>query len=210
MTLPFFHPATLKTGSAIDRIVNIERVRRLGLFGIVTPVVGFTLILLAISTAPWFSWTGNALSDLGVRGLTATIFNGGLMATALSMMAFSAGVWELTDGSTLGRAGSGALFLAAFFLMGIGIFPETVEPHHLVFSVAFFVALPVSMFVLSAHMIRSGMKDLGYLSVAAGIVAALIWALEWDGVAIPEAVSALMAAVMSVVLGYRMRKWGKD
>jgi len=190
--------------------VNIERVRRLGLFGIVTPVVGFTLILLAIRTAPWFSWTGNALSDLGVRGLTATIFNGGLMATALSMMAFSAGVWEFTDGSTLGRAGSGALFLAAVFLMGIGVFPETVEPHHLVFSVAFFVALPVSMFVLSAHMIRSGMRDLGYLSVAAGIVAALIWALEWDGVAIPEAVSALMAAVMSVVLGYRMRKWGKD
>ena len=74
---------------------------------------------------------------------------------------------------------------------------------------AFFVALPISRFVLSAYMIRSGMRDLGYLSVAAGIVAALIWALEWDGVAIPEAVSALMASVMSVILGYRMRKWSK-
>jgi len=189
--------------------LNSRLVRLLGAFGIITPILGFAMISLAISTAPWFSWTGNALSDLGVRGLTATIFNGGLMATALSMMAFSAGVWELTEGSTLGRAGSGALFLAAVFLMGIGVFPETVEPHHLVFSVAFFVALPVSMFVLSAHMIRSGMRDLGYLSVAAGIVAALIWALKWDGVAIPEAISALMASVMSVVLGYRMRKWGE-
>ena len=186
--------------------MNVGRVRRLGLFGIVTPVVGFTLILLAISTAPWFSWTENALSDLGVSGLTATIFNGGLMATALSMAAFSIGVWELTEGSTIGRAGSGALFLAAAFLFGIGVFPETVRPHHFIFSVAFFVALPVSMFVLSAHMIRGGMRDLGYLTVASGIVAALIWALEWDGVAIPEAVSALMAAVMSVILGYRMTK----
>jgi hypothetical membrane protein len=125
------------------------------------------------------------------------------------MMVFSIGVWELTEGSTLGRAGSGALFLAAFFLLGIGVFPETVEPHHLIFSVAFFVALPVSMFVLSAYMIRSGMRELGYLSLAAGIVAALIWALEWDGVAIPEAVSAIMASVMSIILGNRMRKWSK-
>ena len=186
--------------------MNVERVRRLGLFGIVTPLVGFSLIFLAISTAPWFSWTGNALSDLGVSGLTATIFNGGLMATALCVMAFSIGVWELTEGNIVGRAGSGALFLAAVFLFGIGVFPETVKPHHIMFSVAFFVALPVSMFVLSAYMIRGGMRDLGYLSVAAGIVAALIWALGWDGVAIPEAVSALMAAVMSVVLGYRMMK----
>ncbi len=189
--------------------MNVERVRRLGLFGIVTPLVGFFLILLAISTAPWFSWTGNALSDLGVSGLTATIFNGGLMATALCMMAFSIGVWELTEGNTVGRTGSGALFLAAVFLFGIGVFPETVEPHHLIFSVAFFIALPGAMVGLSAYMIRSGMKDLGYLSVAAGSVAALIWALEWDGVAIPEAVSALMTSVMSVILGYRMRKWDK-
>lgn len=187
--------------------MNIVKVRRLGVFGILTPLVGFSVIFSAISTAPWFSWTGNALSDLGVSGLTAAIFNYGLRATALCLGVFSAGVWELTEGKSLGRTGAGALFLAAVFLFGIGVFPETVKPNHYVFSVAFFVALPVSMFFLSAHMIRSGMRDLGYATVAAGVVAALIWTLEWDGVAIPEAVSALMAAVMSVILGYRMMRW---
>lgn len=189
--------------------MNVERIRRLGFFGIVTPVVGFTCIFLAISTAPWFSWTKNALSDLGVSGLTASIFNGGLIISAMCMMTFSAGVWEFTKKSLRGKAGSGSLFLAAFFLLGIGMFPETIKPHHYIFSVAFFVTLPISMLILSTYMMRGETQNLGYLTIVGSIVAILVWTLEWDGVAIPEAVSALMAAIMSIILGYRMMKLEK-
>jgi len=51
---------------------------------VVAAVVAFGAILTATLVAPWFSWTGNALSDLGHHDrATATVFNGGLMAAGL-------------------------------------------------------------------------------------------------------------------------------
>jgi hypothetical membrane protein len=122
------------------------------------------------------------------------------------MMAFSLGVWEYTNDSLRGKTGSGSLFLAAFFLLGIGVFPETIKPNHFIFSVAFFVTLPIAMLILSSYMIKKEIKNLGYLSIAGGIIAAFVWTFKWDGVAIPEAISAFMAAIMSISLGYRMMK----
>lgn len=190
--------------------MNVKLVRVSGWFGIISPILGFAMIFLAIGTAPWFSWTENALSDLGVRGLTAVIFNSGLILTAASMMAFSLGIYELTRGSLIGRGGFAALFAASVFLAGIGFFPETMEPHHLYFSVAFFVALPVSLFLMGGFMLGRGMRAFGMLTIASAIVAALVWTPNWDGVAIPEAASALSAGIWSAVLGLHMRSTEMD
>ena len=167
---------------------------------------GFAMIFLAIGTAPWFSWEANALSDLGVEGFTATLFNGGLTMTAAVMSLFSLGIYEYTKGDRLGLAAFVVNLASAFFLAGIGFFNENVRPHHYIFSVAFFVALPLSMFLMGAYLLRKGTRDLGQLSVAAGAIGCLIWALTWDGVAIPEAVSAGAAGIWSMALGYRMTR----
>ncbi len=43
--------------------------------GIVTPIVAFVCILTSITSYPAFSWTNNALSDLGVvPGITSFPF----------------------------------------------------------------------------------------------------------------------------------------
>ena len=186
--------------------MNARLVKLFGWFGIITPVFGFAMIFLAISTAPWFSWEANALSDLGVEGFTATLFNGGLMMTAAVMAMFSLGIYEYTKGDKLGLAAFVVNLASAFFLVGIGFFNENVRPHHYIFSVAFFVALPLSVLIMGAYLLRKGTRDLGQLSVAAGAVGCLIWALTWDGVAIPEAVSAGAAGVWSMALGYRMTR----
>ena len=47
--------------------------------GILGVVVVYPLILLAISYYPNFSWFNNALSDLGVKGISAIIFNASLI-----------------------------------------------------------------------------------------------------------------------------------
>ncbi len=185
----------------------MKLVRLFGWFGIVTPVLGFLMIFLAISTAPWFSWQGNALSDLGVEGLTAAIFNGGLIMTGSVMAVFSLSVYEFGKEDWLGRAGFRLLLLACIFLLGIGVFPETAGGIHLQFSVAFFVALPVAIIVNSVYMIRQGHRNLGVLGIAAGVVAISIWVLPWEGVAIPEAVSAASAGVWSTVVGIWMVKY---
>ena len=181
-------------------------IRLFGYFGILAPIVGFLVIYAAVASAPWFSWTENALSDLGVEGVTATIFNYGFMATAGMIAAFSRGLQGFTDGDRVGRIGSSLFLLAAVFLFFIGVFPETAGRIHFYFSVAFFVTLSVTVMVLSVYMLRQGMKGEGVAVLAAGLISAMIWTLNWDGVAVPEAISALMMAVTSVIFGYRMTR----
>ncbi|MFB6186041.1 MAG: hypothetical protein ABEI86_04135, partial [Halobacteriaceae archaeon] len=58
--------------SILDRLWKFT-----GIFAIIT---GFGGILLAILVSPWFTWTGNALSDLGNPARASSIFfNGGLI-----------------------------------------------------------------------------------------------------------------------------------
>jgi hypothetical membrane protein len=187
--------------------VNIKLIRLFGWFGIITPIVGFGMIFIAISTAPWFSWEMNALSDLGVEGLTAALFNGGLMMTAAVMAVFSLGIYELGKEDRLGKISFILLIWVCLFLVGIGLWPETAGSIHLEVSIAFFVTLPVAMIVNSISLIRRGHRELGSLGIAAGAVAIVIWTLNWEGVAIPEAVAAASAGIWSVVTGAWMTKY---
>ena len=187
--------------------MNVKLVRLFGWFGIFTPVLGFGMIFLAISTAPWFSWQANALSDLGVEGLTASIFNSGLMMTAAVMAVFALGIYELVKDDRLGKIGFITLIWACIFLVGIGWFPETAGGIHTEISIAFFVTLPVAMIVNAVSFIRRGHRELGALGIAAAAVAIAIWTLNWDGVAIPEAVSAASAGGWSIVTGAWMTRY---
>jgi len=184
--------------------MNANLVRWFGYFGIIAPIFGFAMVFAAISTAPWFNWTENALSDLGVEGLTAIIFNDGLGMTACLLALFSLGVYEMTKMDIYGKASFVLLFAAAVFLLFIGVFPETAGRIHTYFSVAFFVTLPISGWAFAAHAWRRGMRNMAYLSIASGVIATLVWLPSWDGVAIPEAVSALSMGIWSEVLGYWM------
>ncbi len=190
--------------------LNVKLVRLFGWFGVFTPVLGFSMIFLAISTAPWFSWQGNALSDLGVEGLTAAIFNGGLVMTGSVMAVFSLSVYEFGKEDRLGKAGFALLLLACILLMGIGVYPETAGRIHLQVSVAFFVTLPVAIIVNSVYLMRRGNRELGALGIAAGAVAIAIWTLPWDGVAIPEAVSAASAGVWSTATGFWLARYVEE
>jgi len=76
--------------------MNLEAVVWLkisGACGILTPIVAFTCIFLAIASYPEFSWTGNALSDLGVQeGVTAVLFNSGLIFSGILALIFASGL----------------------------------------------------------------------------------------------------------------------
>ena len=186
--------------------MNVKLVRLFGVFGIIAPIVGLTVISLAIWTAPWFSWTGNALSDLGVEGFTAAVFNAGLAMTGAVMMVFSLSIHEFTKGDTRGQAGFVLLLAASISLIGIGAFPETAGPVHYYLSVAFFVALPLSLLALSIHLITNSMRNIGLFTAAAGAVAALVWVPRWSAAAVPEALSSLAVGLWSAVLGTWMTR----
>ena len=182
-----------------------------GISGILAPLVAFTFISLAIVYSPQFSWTENALSDLGVQeGVTAILFNYGLIIVGILALVFASGLFA-SQRMMLGRIGAFILILAALALMAIGVFPENVKPTHYYVSVGFFVLLPISILVLSATFLLMAKVKLGLFTFLVAAVAAAAWIIHWtipfgSGVAIPEALSAVSASTCSIVLGFKMLK----
>lgn len=165
----------------------------------------FTLISLAIHYSPWFSWAKNALSDLGVKGLAAVIFNSALMIGGVLTFVFAVGLREALSNGVLGKVGSFLLVLDAVALFLIGVFPETAGVIHLYVSLAFFVLLPTSLLLIGAAMVRIFNAKLGLFTIATGLAAIVVWMLPYDGgVAIPEALASAVACVWIVVLGVKL------
>ncbi len=188
---------------------NVNWLKISGVCGTIAPIVAFTFILLAILNFPQFSWTGNALSDLGVQeGVTAILFNSGLVIGGILALVFASGLFVLQK-TMLGRIGVFIFVLAALAFMAIGVFSENAEPTHYYVSVTFFVLFPISMLVIGAAFLLTAKLKMGFFTFLAAIVAALIWTIQWtigfgSNVAIPEALSALSALMWLMVLGFKM------
>jgi hypothetical membrane protein len=201
------------------------RLRISGICGILTPVVAFIFISLAINSAPEFSWMKNALSDLGViSGATATLFNYGLIGSGILGFVFATSLFRVmrffeifsADGKPhipIDRGLGGALIfsLACLALIAIGVFPENVRYLHTLASIAFFVLLigALGRFGIGFWQVRQ--KPLAVFTLMLSIVAVAPWLLLFvvryvSGVAIPELISAVAGGVWAAVFGYKMLK----
>ena len=180
--------------------------------GIVAPIVAFTCILTAIASYPEFSWTNNALSDLGIiSGITGPVFNFGLYCSGLFVLKFAAFGLFKYFGSWVGKIGALSFAATGLALMGIGFFPEDVAPYHYLFSVAFFVLLPISLFIITGAFAFKRQTKMALFTLLTAAAAATPWILQFtihyvSGVAIPEFASALAGSAWTIVLGYKMLK----
>jgi hypothetical membrane protein len=179
--------------------------------GIVAPIVAFVCILTAIASYPQFSWTNNALSDLGVApGITASLFNFGLLASGILAFNFAIfGLYSYFGKSWVGKIGSVVFAAATLALIAISVFNEHFSPTHYLVSVAFFTLAPIALFILTVAFWICRMRGLAGFTVAVGIVAALPWLLLFGynyvpGVAIPEFLSGLAVSAWAIVLGIRI------
>jgi hypothetical membrane protein len=185
--------------------MNLKVLRLAGFFGIVMPLFGLLIIGMSIWLSPWFSWTGNALSDLGgAEGFEAIVFNSGLAMTAALMMMFSTGLFEMTKGDLIGQIGSGVHLLSALLLLAIGLVNINIEPWHNYVSVGFFIALPLSALIIGYFCFRKKMRFYTLLAWGTAILAAVIWFLPWSSIAIPEALSVSYLCVWQLILAYWM------
>lgn len=186
------------------RVMNLKVLKLCGFFGMVTPLFGLFIVAASIWAAPWFSWTANALSDLGAEGFESVLFNSGLPMTAALMMMFSAGLFEMTKGDLIGQAGSALHLAASVLLIGIGVANINVEPWHYYVSVGFFVTLPLAVAAIGLFCYRKRMRFYAPLAWGAAVLAAGIWLLPWPSVAIPEALSVSFISIWQILLAYWM------
>jgi hypothetical membrane protein len=182
-----------------------------GILGIAAPVIAFTCTLLSISFYQSFSWTANALSDLGVEnGFSAPLFNFGLILSGILALLFVTGLFKFMHEGTTGRVGAFILGSATIALTSIGIFPENVKLAHYFASVAFFVIFPISMFAIAAAFMHERKMKMGLFTIAVAIIAGVPWIIQFvfqyfPNVAIPETISALSAAAWAMVQGFNMQ-----
>jgi hypothetical membrane protein len=179
--------------------------------GIIAPIVAFVCILIAIASYPIFSWTNNALSDLGVvSGVTASLFNFGLLASGILAFNFALfGLFTYFGKSWVGKIGSIIFAAATLALIAISVFNENFSPTHYLFSVAFFTLAPIALFILTFGFWLNHQRGIAAFTVAVGVAAALPWIMLFTfnyvpNVAIPEFLSALAVSVWAVFLGKKM------
>ena len=181
--------------------------------GIATPILAFTCILTAIASYPAFSWTNNALSDLGIiPGFTGAVFNFGLYSSGLFFFNFAVfGLLKYLGNDWIGKIGAVTFIATGLALTGIGVFPENAVPYHYLFSLAFFILLPISLLVITGAFASKRQAKMALFTLLTAAATALPWILYFSihyvsGVAIPEFASALSGSVWLVVLGYKMFK----
>jgi len=185
----------------------ISKLKIAGVCGVVAPVVVLLSVAIAIFLAPRFSWSNNAISDLGTGGTAATVFNSGLVVGGVLLMIFAAGIFGSFRGKVAGQVGGVLLFLTSVALVGVGVFPVTTSVHIYV-SGAFFGLFFISLLVVGASMILGKQtRKFGYISILVAILAALPWvgwAFWMGGLAIPEAISVILAFVWVIVMGIKL------
>jgi hypothetical membrane protein len=191
---------------------TIDTYRRIGASsGIIAPIIAFVCILTAIASYPVFSWTNNALSDLGVvPGITASLFNFGLLASGILAFNFAIfGLFAYFGKSWVGKIGSVVFAASTLALIAISVFNENFSPTHYLVSVAFFTLAPIALFILTFGFLLSHQRGMAVFTVLVGVAAALPWLLLFafnyvPNVAIPEFLSGLAVSVWAVVLGKKM------
>jgi len=183
-----------------------------GICGLTAPIVAFTCIISAIASYAPFNWVTNALSDLGVQaGVTAPIFNVGLVISGFLFLVFSIGLFRSESKNVIGKIGFFILCLACVSLVCIGIFNESFKPIHFYVSVAFFVFMPVSLLILVGSFWHAGHQKLSLFTLAIGLAAATPWMLQYSvhyvsNVAIPEFVSGFAGALWTAILSVKTLK----
>jgi hypothetical membrane protein len=196
-----------------DRTRALERIGASS--GILSPIIGFVCIITAIATYPSFSWTNNALSDLGVvPGITASVFNFGLIASGL--LAFNFAIFGLyvyfsNIKNNVGKIGSDLFASGALALIAIGVFNENYSPTHYLVSVAFFTLMPIALFIITYSFLLTHQGKIAAFTVLTGFAAAAPWILQFTfnyvpNVAIPEFLSGIIISVWTVTLASKMLK----
>lgn len=166
--------------------------------GVASPAVAIGGILLATLLDPTFSWTGDALSDLGIRPSSALAFNGALILGGLLGVPYAHLLFERTRRAVAVAFGAGTLCLA-----GVGLFPIG-SALHAPTAIGFFLLATVAMAVDGVAR-RSEATGRATLGLAAGhVVSWVTWGAGlWSvsGLALPEFVGALIVAAWIWRLG---------
>lgn len=174
--------------------------------GILGPLVALSLTVLDTAISPWFTWTGNALSDLGVHEYSY-LFNYSLIFEGIMNFFFAFGLYQAHG---IRKSTVAFLMISGFSLSMVGIFVETYHIYHLTFALIYFILFPISI-ILFSRQISTGNRSqaaVGYLFAAISLITIVIGILiDFGalgsislGLAIPEVIEAVLLGAWSIYI----------
>lgn len=158
------------------RAATLSARRAAGVVLFVLAAQFMTVIMLAASIAPAYDFNAAAISDLGVIGSTALVFNGSLVAVA---------VLNIVGGYLFYRSHHRAWILALFVLaglgaLGVGLFPLDSGGPHGLFALVAFVAFNLEAIAVAA-VVSGPMKAISVLAGVVGLAFVVLMAIGDSG-----------------------------
>ena len=151
-------------------------------------------VLVATGLDPTFSWSHDALSDLGVRPASALPFRLGLLLGGLLGTVYGIGIWK--QGTTTPTKSVGILFAgSASSLAGVGVFVIG-HPLHQPAAIGFF-GLAMLAFATDGVSRETRSATVTLILLVALIGSWVTWAYGlWPGpgLALPEMIGAVIVA----------------
>lgn len=160
--------------------------------GLLGPLIAFVSISIAVTYSPWFSWSRNALSDLGhsLESSAAPVFNLGLAFSGTLIVIYSVtSLYKKTKSSWF------ILAMTGFFLILVAVFDEAYGRIHFLVSLLFFLTGTFGCLVFYAEK-KSPLALIGFL-ISTGVWITYFYLpriIEVEvrvGIAVPEFISSI-------------------
>ena len=203
------------------------KVKKFGLVGISSPIIGILAVLVSVYFSPWFEWSTHALSDLGVvqEGGTQVaiwIFNGGMVTAGLLIAIFISSTRKTIPDNLMSKIAYSLIFIGGINLALVGVFPYSVSGTiHLVVALIYFIFMPIGLIMIGVER-RARDKNFAIFSIGSGIVSLVviggailgilgtpIGTIYPEGVAIPEFIEAVILGLWIGIAGIRVFRIGR-
>ncbi|MEM2137826.1 MAG: DUF998 domain-containing protein [Candidatus Anstonellaceae archaeon] len=187
-----------------------DLLRLAGICGIISPVVAFVFIILAVGNYPSFDWYSNDLSDIGgASGMAALLFNASLVFSSALSLVFTYGLWDFMPDYKLSKVGVALFALSLVTLAGSGVFNKNFEPLHTQIALSFFFLFPLAMLFICGAFLQARNSHLGTTTMMMFLLAVLAWGLHWTGtigkgLALPELISSLALSFWGIAVSIEM------
>ena len=168
------------------------------IIGSSTIIIPFIFIVASIRYSPWFSWSRNALSDLGhaTRSSVAPLFNLGLLTGGALLI-----VYAITRLSKVFPRTSYAICLIGFSTQLVAVFDEVYGILHFAAAIATFLSVILATLIYATE---SGEK----WPIPVLLLGLSSWIAYYNriikcGPAVPEALFSIAASCWYVKMVYR-------
>ncbi len=188
---------------------KVQLWRLTGICGILGSVLPLVMVLSATFLSSWFSWSANALSQLGV-GEQATLFNSAMLLGGGLNFLFALGLYKYLPHVRFTRSGVFSIMASSVCLALVGVFTVDNLVLHGIVAFGYFVLGPAGFLLIGysteEHVIRQFSFVCGVSALLAILVLPfVIFVLSFEiGFAVPELVEGLIISAWTIYMSTRL------